>query len=134
MRPALFILPLVLLAACATPREQCISQATKDARIQSSLINEVRANIARGYALEQQQQVRTVRRTCVGRNEDGTTFTFRCEETDTVTVNVPVALDLGEDGRGADLRHARVAPDDRLHGVPAAQPGAAVAVDHHVVR
>jgi hypothetical protein len=94
MRPALFILPLVLLAACATPREQCISQATKDARIQSSLINEVRANIARGYALEQQQELRTVRRTCVGRNEDGTTFTFRCEETDTVTVNVPVAIDL----------------------------------------
>ena len=95
MRPALFILPLVLLAACATPREQCISQVTKDARIQSSLINEVRANIARGYALEQQQEIRTVRRTCVGRNEDGTTFTFRCEETDTVTVNVPVAIDLG---------------------------------------
>ena len=94
MRPALFILPLVLLAACATPREQCISQVTKDARIQSSLINEVRANIARGYALEQQQEIRTVRRTCVGRNEDGTTFTFRCEETDTVTVNVPVAIDL----------------------------------------
>lgn len=120
MRPALFILPLVLLAACATPREQCISQVTKDARIQSSLINEVRANIARGYALEQQQEIRTVRRTCVGRNEDGTTFTFRCEETDTVTVNVPVAIDL-------DAERAKLASLEKRYAETQAAANQAVA-------
>lgn len=120
MRPALFILPLVLLAACATPREQCISKVTKDARIQSSLINEVRANIARGYALEQQQEIRTVRRTCVGRNEDGTTFTFRCEETDTVTVNVPVAIDL-------DAERAKLASLEKRYAETQAAANQAVA-------
>jgi len=94
MRLALFMLPLAVLTACATPREQCISQVTRDTRILSSLINETRANLARGYALEERQEVRTVRETCRGRNEDGTTFTFRCDETDTFTTTVPVAIDL----------------------------------------
>ncbi|MGJ8586755.1 MAG: hypothetical protein ACSHXW_01255 [Yoonia sp.] len=94
MRLALFMLPLAVLTACATPREQCISQVTRDTRILSSLINETRANLARGYALEERQEVRTVRETCRGRNEDGTTFTFRCDETDTFTITVPVAIDL----------------------------------------
>ncbi|KQI72423.1 hypothetical protein AN191_08905 [Loktanella sp. 5RATIMAR09] len=94
MRPALFILPFAVLTACATPREQCISEVTRDTRILSSLINETRANLARGYAIEQEQDVRTIRRTCRGRNDDGTTFTFRCDETDTFTTSVPVAIDL----------------------------------------
>jgi len=94
MRATLFMIPLAVLAACATPREQCISQVTRDARVLSSLINETRGNLQRGYALDRQQEVRTIRRTCRGRNEDGSTFTYRCDTTDTVTRNVPVAIDL----------------------------------------
>jgi hypothetical protein len=94
MRPALIILPLVALAACATPREQCIGNVTRDTRVLSSLVNETQGNLARGYALEERQDVRTLRRTCRGRNEDGTTFTFRCDETETFTTTVPVAIDL----------------------------------------
>ena len=94
MRPALVILPLVVLAACATPREQCISDATRDTRVLGSLITETEGNLARGYALETRQDVRTVRGTCTGRNDDGSTFLFSCEETETFNTTVPVAIDL----------------------------------------
>ena len=94
MRPAFAILPLVVLAACATPREQCISDATRDTAVLGSLISQTEANLARGYALERRQDVRTVRGICRGRNEDGSTFTFNCEETNTFTSAVPVAIDL----------------------------------------
>ncbi|MEO1637819.1 MAG: hypothetical protein AAFU41_01060 [Pseudomonadota bacterium] len=94
MRAATIILPLALLAACATPREQCIDNVTRDTRVLASLINETRGNLARGYAIEERQEVRTLRRTCQGRNEDGTTFAFRCDDTETFTTRVPVAIDL----------------------------------------
>ncbi len=94
MRPALMILPLLALAACATPREQCIGQATRDLRVLNSLITETQGNLARGYAIEQQQEVRTVRQTCRGENSDGTTFRYRCDDTQTYTTNRPVAIDL----------------------------------------
>lgn len=97
MRPALFVLPFVLVAACATPREQCISDVTRDTRVLSGLINEVQGNLARGYALEERQDVRTVRTNCRGRNAEGEIFTFRCEETKTFTTVVPVAIDLNDE-------------------------------------
>ena len=94
MRPALIILPFVVLAACATPREQCIDDVTRDTRILNSLIDETRGNIARGYALEERQEVRTFRTSCVGRDDDGNEFTFGCDKTDTFTSTTPVAIDL----------------------------------------
>ncbi|WP_322893963.1 MULTISPECIES: hypothetical protein [unclassified Yoonia] len=94
MRPALIILPLLALAACATPREQCISQATRDLRVLNNLVSETQANLARGYALDEQQQVRTIRKTCRGQNSDGTTFRYRCDETESFTTTRPVAIDL----------------------------------------
>ena len=94
MRPAFLMLPLVALAACATPREQCINEVTRDTRVLNALVNQTRGNISRGYALEQRQEVRTVRGTCRGRNEDGSRFLFSCEETKTINTSVPVAIDL----------------------------------------
>ena len=38
--------------------------------------------------------MRVVQTTCAGTNEDGSTFTFACEETRTVEREVPVAIDL----------------------------------------
>lgn len=35
-----------------------------------------------------------VRRSCTGTNEDGTTFTFGCDDTQRVSREVPVAIDL----------------------------------------
>lgn len=94
MRPALLILPLLALTACATPREQCINEASREARVLSALVNETRANLARGYALEERQEVRSFTRMCRGENSDGTTFRFPCSKTDTITVTEPVAIDL----------------------------------------
>jgi len=94
MRPALFILPVLALAACATPREECIADATRDTKVLSQLINETQANLARGYAIEERQDVRTLQRSCRGKNDDGSTFFFPCNETETFTTTVPVAIDL----------------------------------------
>jgi hypothetical protein len=86
--------PLLALAACATPRTQCIDDVTRDTRILSALIAETQANLARGYAIDRRQDVRTVTRTCSGRTDTGERFFFPCAETDTFTTNVPVAIDL----------------------------------------
>jgi hypothetical protein len=94
MRAALIIFPILALAACATPRETCISQSTRDLQIMSSLINETQGNIARGFALAERQEVRTLSRICRGRNADGSSFAFPCDETETFTRTEPVAIDL----------------------------------------
>ena len=94
MRPALIVLPVVALAACATPREQCINDVTRETRILSSLIAETEGNIARGYALEERQEVRTINSRCSGSTPDGDEFTFPCKDTQTFTSTAPVAIDL----------------------------------------
>jgi hypothetical protein len=94
MRPALIMLPLAALAACATPREQCIDAAMRDSRVLSALITETEGNLARGYALRTEQEIRTLSRTCQGRTDEGSTFRFPCDETVTVDRTVPVAIDL----------------------------------------
>jgi hypothetical protein len=43
---------LVLLAACGTPQEQCISRNTRDLRTVDRLIAESEGNLDRGYAYE----------------------------------------------------------------------------------
>lgn len=51
------VLPL-LVAACGTPQERCISQNTSEYRTVSRLLAEVEGNLARGYAWEERQVVR----------------------------------------------------------------------------
>ena len=94
MRPALLVLPLAVLAACATPREQCISSVTRDLRILNALISETQGNLSRGYAIEESQEVRVLNRTCRAENDDGSVFRFPCDETETFTTTRPVAIDL----------------------------------------
>ncbi len=53
----LAILPL-LVAACGTPQERCISKHTREYRNVSNLLQEVEANLERGYAWEERQVVR----------------------------------------------------------------------------
>lgn len=93
MRAALFIVPL-LLTACATPREACLDEVNREVRVLDKLIEQTQGNLARGFAVEERQELRTRRTFCTGKNEDGSTFRFRCEETDTVTRTIPVAIDL----------------------------------------
>lgn len=48
----MIFLPLVLLAACGTPQEQCINRSTRDLRTVDRLITETQGNLDRGYAYE----------------------------------------------------------------------------------
>jgi len=94
MRHTLLLLLPVILTACATPRESCVADATREARVLEGLIEESRANLSRGFAVEKRQEVRTRRTFCRGTNDDGSRFRYRCNETDTITRQVPVAIDL----------------------------------------
>lgn len=91
------LLPLIALAACASPREQCIAGANRPVATLDGLIAETRGNISRGFGLVEVQDVRVLRRSCEGTNEDGSTFRFPCEETETFTRREPVALDMNEE-------------------------------------
>lgn len=51
MRRSLVI--FLLLAACGTPQERCISRETRDVRVLDRLIVESEGNLKRGYALEE---------------------------------------------------------------------------------
>lgn len=48
----LFLAPLLLMAACGTPQEQCISTNTRDLQVVERLIRETEGNIARGYGYQ----------------------------------------------------------------------------------
>ena len=93
MRATLLIFPF-LLTACATPREACIADVTRDARVLDKLIVETRGNLARGFAITEQQDLRTRRTTCSGEDEEGNEVRIACDETEVVTRDVPVAIDL----------------------------------------
>lgn len=91
------LLPLLLLAACATPRETCISDATQDLRVVDRLIARDRATLDRGYELRREVWVSPSLRLCsgigdyYGRVGFGTTT---CIGNEPRTRVVPVAVDL----------------------------------------
>ena len=88
------LLSALVLSACQTPRESCISSASRELRTIDSLIRETQGNLSRGYAIETEQQVDVDRRICEVELEDGTERHFWCEDTDVVEVDRPVAIDL----------------------------------------
>ncbi|MDB4213815.1 hypothetical protein N9741_02975 [Octadecabacter sp.] len=97
MKKTLILLPLLAIAACSTPREQCISNANSQLRTLDRLINVASGNVQRGFALAEVQDVRVLRTTCQGTNEDGSTFRFPCEETETFTRREPVSINIVEE-------------------------------------
>ncbi|MFQ1699014.1 hypothetical protein ACJ5NV_00330 [Loktanella agnita] len=109
MRAALVFLPILALTACATPREQCISGATRDVRILRMLITEVEGNIARGYALAEEQEIRTRPRMCRDEEADGSVDRYICNAVDTVTVTRPQAIDLQAEQAKLDSLRERLA-------------------------
>jgi hypothetical protein len=70
-RTSLLLAALGLLAACATPQEQCIARETRDLRIVDNLLAETEANLRRGYALEEVTVWRPVWVDCTPRLRDG---------------------------------------------------------------
>lgn len=97
MKKSLLLLPLLALAACSAPREQCISGANRPVATLDQLIAETQGNVDRGFALVEVQDVRVLRKTCEGTNDDGSTFRFPCEETETFTRREPVSINVAEE-------------------------------------
>ena len=93
MRRALLLIPLVL-AACETPREACITNATRELATVSRLVAETRGNILRGYAIGTRQVVQTIPETCRTQNAEGLITTYPCDRTEIVDIDEPVAVDL----------------------------------------
>lgn len=94
MRAFLVLVPLVALAACATPREACIAGASHDLRVVNQLIAQTQANLARGYGLETRQDVVNVNRMCQAKQSDGSILRYPCDDIEVRDRRVPVALDL----------------------------------------
>ena len=104
---------LLILTACGTPQENCISGATRDMRVVDRLIAETQGNIQRGYAYETVTLARTVWRQCgyrgdkPGKPDMGPRMCF-----DDVEYNErrPKAIDLNaESAKLASLKAKRAA-------------------------
>ena len=92
----LVYLPLILLAACATPREQCISSATKDIRVLDRLIAESKGIIERGYGYGTERYTSWQWGFCGYYRNGGFAY---CWEPYNNYRRVPVAVDLTEENR-----------------------------------
>ena len=92
----LAFLSLILLAACATPRERCIAGATKDIRVLDRLIAESQGNIQRGYGYGTTRYTTWDFVIC-GRRKDGSLR--YCWEPQDRTRRVAVAVDLTAEQR-----------------------------------
>lgn len=125
--PLILLVSALALAACQTPREACVSEASDELRTVDALIAETRGNLSRGYALETEQEVEVVRDTCEVELSDGTTGRVPCDRTDVDEVQRPVAIDLNAERAKLDSllerRGALVAQrDEQLRYCVAAYP------------
>lgn len=97
MRIAAALIPLLALAACSTPRESCINEATSSLRQVNRFIAETEANISRGYGLRTEQRVIVVRDLCEGVTADGVKVVVRCEKNEVEDFQVRVPLNLNSE-------------------------------------
>lgn len=96
---AIPLLALIVLAACATPRERCLQEATRDLRVIDGLILETEATIQRGYAVRTVREPETFFRLCVGTPYNASVWGRFCSRTEWVERSTPVAVDLREERR-----------------------------------
>ena len=125
--PVTALLSALALAACQTPREACISDASRQLRTVEFLIRETQGNLARGYGIEEDQEIRVERVFCRVEREDGSTGLARCERTVVDDIERPVALDLREEQAKLDSlleQRARLSADRdaRIRGCVATYP------------
>lgn len=93
----LLCLTLLGLTACGTPQEQCIQRNTRDLRTIDALVTETRANIARGYAIEEYTVQVPVWQICgllPSQNPDKPPLPYYCFEDEAETRTRPKAIDL----------------------------------------
>lgn len=90
-------LPLGLcaaLAACADPRTRCEAEATRDLRTIEALIAETETNIARGFSIARETDVRPSLQVCLA----GDLVQF-CSVNEPVVRERPVAIDRAAEQR-----------------------------------
>lgn len=100
------ILITLLLAACGTQQERCISRNTDEYRNVSRLLAEVEGNLARGYAWEERQVERDYLTQCQDyyRDKEGNvqTITRSCWREHVTTERFRVAIDPAPEKRKRD--------------------------------
>jgi hypothetical protein len=105
--PAPLLALCLLLAACGTPQERCISGVTRDLRVIDGLIANSQATLARGYAVVNQTIYVPVWDYCTApvlvRPRDGSTPYVvpgrMCLDDEPRTVQRPVAIDPAAEKR-----------------------------------
>ena len=108
----LMLLPVLFLAACGTPQEQCISANTRDLQVVDRLIRETEGNLARGNGFETVTVYEPRWINCTPRPTEAVPEPEleMCFEQVPVTVRKEVALDLGvEAGKLTSLKAKRTA-------------------------
>ena len=106
-----WLIVLVLLAACGTPQQRCISAATRDMRVVDRLIAEAEGNLARGYAYETVTVYLPEWQDCTPRATESNPEPQPelCLEEVAQTTRTPVAIDLNvEAAKLKSLRQKRV--------------------------
>lgn len=115
--------PLITLAACGTPQQQCIGAATRDMRVVDRLITETQGNLARGYGFETITVFVPQWQDCTPDPTEAnpTPAPDLCFEDVPQTVQKAVALDLAaEAAKLASLRQKRALQERASAGAVAA--------------
>lgn len=86
------ILGTLALAACASPQQQCVTNATRDLQVVDGLILETRQNIDRGYAIREDIVPTASFNWCFG-NYGYNTGVSLCSNNSTRVRRTPVAID-----------------------------------------
>lgn len=100
---------LVMLAACGTPQEQCISAATRDIRVVDRLIREAEGNLDRGYGYEYVTVLELDYVRCGTESNPGRVCAVRRPEHE----RRPVAIDLAAEQVKLDQLRAKRAQQSR---------------------
>lgn len=89
---------VALLSGCATPRDQCISNATQLYRNAETALATAQGNINRGYALHTERVPYTVAGTCYRNAPYGyAAIPYYCPSTHYRTQTTPVPIDVAEE-------------------------------------
>ena len=100
----------LVLTACATPKQKCVSDATQQLRSVESALATAQGNISRGYALHSQSVPYTVNHTCYRQYPNTrTVIPYSCPSTYYRTQTTPVAIDVAEERRKAE-RYRQLLP------------------------